>query len=45
MYAHKPSLEPLLTELAHFLDGNDLTQVRQIVDEIQVRISRFEERK
>ena len=45
MYAHKPSLTPLLDELTHFLDNTDLTQVRQIVDEIQQRISRFEERK
>jgi hypothetical protein len=45
MYAHKPSLTPLLTELTQFLDAGDLTQVRQIVDEIQLRISRFEERK
>ena len=45
MYAHKPSLTPLLDELTHFLDNTDLRQVTQIVDEIQQRISRFEERK
>jgi hypothetical protein len=45
MYAHKPSITPLLTELTRFLDLSDLAQIRQIVDEIQLRISRFEERK
>ena len=45
MYAHKPSVTPILTELTHFLNDSDLAQVRQIVDEIQLRISRFEERK
>jgi hypothetical protein len=44
MYAHKPSLTQVLTELAAYLNDADLTQVRQIVNEIQLRISRFEER-
>ncbi|HKR13899.1 MAG TPA: hypothetical protein VJT15_17680 [Pyrinomonadaceae bacterium] len=43
MYAHKPGLEPLLNKLAHYLGDNDLAQVRQIVGEIQLRISRFED--
>jgi hypothetical protein len=45
MYAHKPSLTQLLTELAAYLNDTDLTQVTQNIDEIQLRISRFEGRK
>jgi len=40
-----PSVEPLLNELATYLSTNDLTQVKEIVNEIQQRIRRFEKRK
>ena len=45
IYAHKPSLTPLLADLSRYLNETDMAQVGQIVDEIQLRISRFEERK
>jgi hypothetical protein len=44
MQTHNPPLEPLLNELATYLNSSDLTQVKEIVDEIQQRIRRFEER-
>jgi hypothetical protein len=44
MYAHNPPIEPLLDELKIHLDGNDMLQIKQIVEEIQERIRRFEER-
>src|SRR5204863_630100 len=44
MHFHNPPIEPLLDELANYLSDNDLTQVREIVQEIQQRISRFEKR-
>jgi hypothetical protein len=44
MQIHNPSIEPLLNELATYLNTSDLTQVKEIVDEIQQRIRRFEER-
>jgi hypothetical protein len=44
MQIHNPPLEPLLNELATYLNSSDLTQVKEIVDEIQQRIRRFEER-
>jgi hypothetical protein len=44
MHAHNPSVESLLDELSSYLDENDMTQVKQIVGEIQQRISRFENR-
>ena len=44
MYAHKPSLQPLLDELAQHLNESDLFQVNEIVADIQLRISRFQER-
>ena len=42
---HSPAVEPLLGELAAYLSESDMTQVKQIVSEIQQRISRFEDRK
>ncbi len=42
--AHNPSVAPLLDELSHYLSGSDLSEVKQILGEIQSRISRFEER-
>lgn len=44
MQIHNPPVEPLLTELATYLNSSDLTQVKEIVDEIQQRIRRFQER-
>jgi hypothetical protein len=44
LHAYNPPIERLLEELALHLSGSDITQVKQIVGEIQQRISRFEER-
>jgi hypothetical protein len=44
LHTHHPPIEPLLSELTRYLDDTDMTQVKQIVNEIQQRISRFEER-
>jgi hypothetical protein len=44
LYAHNPPIEPLLDELSLYLNESDMTQVKQIVSEIQQRIRRFEER-
>jgi hypothetical protein len=44
LHAHHPPIEPLLAELSSYLSENDMTQVNQIISEIQQRISRFEER-
>ncbi len=44
LQTHKPAIDPLLVKLAAYLSENDLTQVKQIVTEIQQRITRFEER-
>jgi hypothetical protein len=41
---HNPPIEPLLNELTTYLNSSDLTQVKEIVDEIQQRIRRFQER-
>lgn len=43
MQLYEPPLEPLLAELAKHLTNTDLTAVRDIVDEIQQRIIRFQE--
>ena len=43
LHAHNPPVERLLEELARYLSESDITQVKQIVNEIQQRISRFEE--
>ena len=45
LQTHNPAVEPLLVELAAYVSESDLTQVKQIVNEIQQRISRFEDRK
>ena len=45
LHAHHPPVEPLLAELALYLNDADLTQVKQITNEIQQRITRFEERR
>ncbi|MEP6819442.1 MAG: hypothetical protein ABJA18_07890 [bacterium] len=44
MHAHNPPVESLLNELTSYLNESDMTQVKQIIGEIQQRISRFEER-
>ncbi len=43
LQTHNPAVEPLLVGLAAYLSESDMTQVKQIVSEIQKRISRFEE--
>jgi hypothetical protein len=45
LQAHNPQIEPLLDELSRYLSESDISQVKQIVNEIQQRISRFEERR
>jgi hypothetical protein len=44
MQIHNPPVEPLLNELAAYLNESDLIQVKEIVDEIQQRIRRFRDR-
>ena len=44
LQAHNPPIGPLLDELALHLSESDLSQVRQIIGEVQQRISRFEQR-
>lgn len=44
LHAHSRRVEPLLDELAHHLNESDMTQVKQISNEILQRISRFQER-
>jgi hypothetical protein len=41
MHVHQPPIDPLLAELARYLDSSDMSQVNQIVSEIQNRITRF----
>jgi hypothetical protein len=45
LHVHNPPIDPLLDELASYLSESDLSQVKQIVKEIQQRISRFEGRR
>jgi len=42
MHFHNPPIESLLNKLANYLSDTDLNQVRDIVGEIQQRLSRFE---
>ena len=44
LHTYHPPIEPLLVELGLYLADSDMTQVKQIANEIQQRISRFEER-
>jgi len=44
MHAHNPPVEPLLNELTTYLNESDMMQTKQIVEEIQLRIRRFEDR-
>ncbi|MDX6576213.1 MAG: hypothetical protein QOE96_2166 [Blastocatellia bacterium] len=45
LHFHNPPVAPLLDELSRYLSERDTIQVKQIVSEIQQRISRFEERR
>ena len=42
MYQYRPQMEPLFAELAAHLSPTDLSEVRQIVTEIEQRIARVE---
>jgi hypothetical protein len=44
MQIHNPPVQPLLNELTAYLNDSDLTRVKEIVEEIQQRIRRFQER-
>jgi hypothetical protein len=44
IHIHKPPLPSILSELTKYLDASDLKQVKQIVDEIQQRLKRFDGR-
>ena len=44
MHIHNPPLEPILDELATYLDDSELTQIKEIACEIQERLRRFQER-
>ena len=44
MHLHNPPLESILSELAKYLNASDLKQVKQIVDEVEQRLKRFDER-
>ena len=44
MHIHNPPLEPILNELATYLSDSELTQIKEIVSEIQQRLRRFQER-
>lgn len=45
LHAYNPPIGPLLDELSGYLSESDTKQVRQIVDEIQQRIIRFDKRR
>jgi hypothetical protein len=45
LQAYNPPVKPLLDELSLYLSQSDAVQVKQILDEIRQRISRFEERR
>src|SRR5829696_3224057 len=42
IHTHNPPLESIFSELAKYLNGTELEQVKQIVEEIQQRLKRFE---
>ena len=44
MHVHNPPVAALLNTLAAYLNENDMTQTKQIMKEIQLRIRRFEDR-
>ena len=41
MYAFKPKMEPLFTELNNHLNETDMAEARKIVADIEARIQRF----
>ena len=41
MHDYQPALAPLLDELGNYVDETDLAAVREILDEIQLRLRRF----
>ena len=41
IYSYRPEVEPLLKELAQYLNETDIIAVREIVSEIEQRIDRF----
>jgi len=41
LYAYRPELPPLLAELAQFVTGGDLVEIKRILAEIQQRIEQF----
>lgn len=45
IHDYKPPVEPLLSKLSTYLDQTDLIAVRDILDEIQIRIKRFDNSK
>ena len=45
MYAFKPDMESLLTELSKHLNEADITEARNIVADIEERIQRFRKTK
>jgi len=44
LQAHHPPVEPLINEVSQYLSDSDVSEMKQILSEIQQRISRFEER-
>ena len=44
IHIHNPSLDAILNELANYLSATDSEQVKQIIEEIQQRLQRFDER-
>jgi hypothetical protein len=42
IHDYRPELTPLFEELANYLSATDVKAVRDIVDEIQLRIERFD---
>ena len=44
IHTHNPPLESILSKLAKHLEAIDLEQAKQIIEEIQQRLKRFEER-
>ncbi len=41
LHYYQPDLPALINELSHFVDGNDLAEIKNIVSDIQERIKRF----
>jgi len=44
MHIHNPPVESLVNELSAYLDDIDMMQTKQIIEELQLRIKRFEDR-